>query len=54
MAVIRYIAFISEKPEELAKFYNRFLGTRELERSPEGDLGSRFKQMGKGSLIRQE
>ena len=36
MAVIRYIAFISEKPEELAKFYNRFLGTRELGRSPEG------------------
>jgi hypothetical protein len=35
VAVIRYIAFISEKPEELAKFYNRFLGTRELGRSPE-------------------
>jgi hypothetical protein len=28
VAVIRYIAFISEKPEELTKFYNRFLGTR--------------------------
>ena len=38
MAVIRYIAFISETPEELAKFYNRFLGTRELGRSPEGDV----------------
>ncbi len=38
MAIIRYIAFISEKPEELAKFYNRFLGTRELGRSPEGDI----------------
>lgn len=38
MAVIRYIAFISEKPDELSKFYNRFLGTRELGRSPEGDV----------------
>ncbi len=38
MAVIRYIALISENPDELAKFYNRFLGTRELGRSPEGDV----------------
>jgi catechol 2,3-dioxygenase-like lactoylglutathione lyase family enzyme len=38
MAIIRYIAFISEKPDELAKFYNRFLGTRELGRSVEGDI----------------
>jgi catechol 2,3-dioxygenase-like lactoylglutathione lyase family enzyme len=38
VAVIRYIAFISDKPEELAKFYNRFLGTKQLGRSPEGDV----------------
>lgn len=38
MAVIRYIAFISEKPEELAQFYHRFLKTRELGRSPEGNI----------------
>jgi catechol 2,3-dioxygenase-like lactoylglutathione lyase family enzyme len=38
VAIIRYIAFISEKPDELAKFYNRFLGTRELGRSAEGDI----------------
>lgn len=38
MAIIRYIAFISENPSELAGFYNRFLGTRELGVSPDGDV----------------
>ena len=38
MATIRYLAFISERPEELAKFYERYLGTQELGRSPAGDI----------------
>ncbi|HXG51995.1 MAG TPA: VOC family protein [candidate division Zixibacteria bacterium] len=38
MAKLRYIAFISENPEKIADFYNRYLGTRELGRSPEGDV----------------
>jgi catechol 2,3-dioxygenase-like lactoylglutathione lyase family enzyme len=38
MAVIRYIAYISENPEELAKFYHRFLQTSELGRSSAGDI----------------
>ena len=38
MAVIRYIAFVSDKPEELANFYQRFLGPREFGRSPEGEV----------------
>jgi len=38
MATLRYIAFISENPEQIANFYNKFLGTEELGRSPEGDI----------------
>jgi len=38
MAELRYIAFISEDPEKITDFYNRFLGTKELGRSPEGDI----------------
>lgn len=38
MAALRYIAFISENPEKLADFYNRFLRTKKLGRSPEGDV----------------
>jgi catechol 2,3-dioxygenase-like lactoylglutathione lyase family enzyme len=38
MAILRYIAFISESPDRLVDFYNRFLGTEELGRSPEGDV----------------
>ena len=33
MAAIRYLAFISEKPDELAKFYQRYMRTEELGRS---------------------
>lgn len=38
MAAIKYIAYLSRNPEELAKFYHRFLQTRELGRSPAGDI----------------
>jgi catechol 2,3-dioxygenase-like lactoylglutathione lyase family enzyme len=38
MATLRYIALISENPEKITDFYNRFLGTKELGRSPEGDI----------------
>jgi catechol 2,3-dioxygenase-like lactoylglutathione lyase family enzyme len=38
MATLRYVAYLSENPEKLADFYHRFLGTRELGRSPEGDI----------------
>jgi len=38
MATLRYVAFISENPEKLVDFYQRFLGTEELGRSPEGDI----------------
>jgi catechol 2,3-dioxygenase-like lactoylglutathione lyase family enzyme len=38
MATLRYVAFLSEDPQELAEFYGRFLDTRELGRSPEGDI----------------
>jgi catechol 2,3-dioxygenase-like lactoylglutathione lyase family enzyme len=38
MAVLRYIAYLSEDPDKLADFYHRFLGTEELGRSPEGDV----------------
>jgi catechol 2,3-dioxygenase-like lactoylglutathione lyase family enzyme len=38
MATLRYIAFISENPEQIANFYNNFLSTEELGRSPEGDI----------------
>ena len=38
MAAIKYIAYLSRNPEELAKFYHRFLQTRELGRSSAGDI----------------
>jgi catechol 2,3-dioxygenase-like lactoylglutathione lyase family enzyme len=38
MATLRYVAFISEDPEKITDFYNRFLDTRELGRSGEGDI----------------
>ena len=38
MATFRYIAFISENPEKITDFYNRFLGTKELGRSTHGDI----------------
>lgn len=38
MATLRYIAFISENPENIADFYNRFVGTKELGRSLQGDI----------------
>jgi catechol 2,3-dioxygenase-like lactoylglutathione lyase family enzyme len=38
MATLRYIALISENPEKTADFYNRFLGTKTLGSSPEGDV----------------
>jgi catechol 2,3-dioxygenase-like lactoylglutathione lyase family enzyme len=38
MATLRYVAFISENPEGLAQFYQRFLGTEELGHSPDGDI----------------
>jgi uncharacterized glyoxalase superfamily protein PhnB len=38
MATLRYVAFISENPEKLVDFYQRFLGTEKLGRSPEGDI----------------
>jgi len=38
MAVINYLAVISDNPEQLAGFYQRFLKTEEIGRSPEGDI----------------
>ncbi len=38
MATMRYVAYISENPQQLADFYHRFLRTEELGRSPEGDI----------------
>ena len=38
MAMFRYIAFISENPDKITDFYNRFLGTKELGRSAHGDV----------------
>jgi catechol-2,3-dioxygenase len=38
MATIRYLAVISECPEELVQFYDRYLGIRELGRSSTGDI----------------
>lgn len=38
MATLRYVAFISEDPAKIADFYNRFLGTKEIGRSAEGDI----------------
>lgn len=37
-ARIRHLAFLSEKPDELAAFYRSDLGLQELNRSPEGDV----------------
>ena len=38
MAILRYVAYLSENPEKLVDFYHRFLATQELGRSPEGDI----------------
>ena len=38
MAVLRYVAYLSDDPEKLTRFYRRFLGTEELGRSVEGDI----------------
>jgi catechol 2,3-dioxygenase-like lactoylglutathione lyase family enzyme len=38
MATLRYIAYLCERPDKLAEFYQRFLGADELERSPAGDV----------------
>lgn len=38
MARIRYIAILSEKPDELAKFYRRFLEMKEIGKSVHGDI----------------
>jgi catechol 2,3-dioxygenase-like lactoylglutathione lyase family enzyme len=37
-AIIKYIAFISENPDELSKSYHRFLKTEEIGRSQAGDI----------------
>lgn len=41
MTTLHYIAFLSENPDKITDFYNRFLGTKELGRSPgrEVDIG---------------
>ena len=38
MAQIRYLAVMSPKPGDLASFYTRYLGLREIGRSVEGDI----------------
>lgn len=38
MAVIKYIAYLVEDPEKQVKFYNRYLKTEEIGRSPKGDI----------------
>ena len=38
MTRIRYLAILSERPEEVAQFYTRFLRLEELGRSAEGDI----------------
>jgi len=38
LATIRYIAFVSENPDGQAEFYQRFLKTKVLGRSAEGDV----------------
>lgn len=38
MGTLRYMAFLSENPGKITEFYNRFLQTQELGRSPEGDV----------------
>jgi catechol 2,3-dioxygenase-like lactoylglutathione lyase family enzyme len=37
-ARVRYLAIVSEQPEELVRYYRGFYGLRELGRSPEGDV----------------
>ena len=38
MAILRYIAYLSDDPEKVSDFYSQFLGTEELGRSAEGDI----------------
>ena len=38
MAILRYIAFVSDNPEKVTEFYHRFLRTEEMGRSPQGDI----------------
>jgi catechol 2,3-dioxygenase-like lactoylglutathione lyase family enzyme len=38
MAVLKYVAYLCEDPEKLAKFYQRYLQTQELGRSSAGDI----------------
>jgi catechol 2,3-dioxygenase-like lactoylglutathione lyase family enzyme len=38
MALLRYIAYLSDDPEKVSDFYGRFLGAEELGRSAEGDI----------------
>jgi catechol 2,3-dioxygenase-like lactoylglutathione lyase family enzyme len=38
MALLRYIAYLSDDPEKTSDFYRRFLGAEELGRSAEGDI----------------
>jgi hypothetical protein len=38
MAVLKYVAYLCDNPEELAKFYHRYLQTREIGRSSAGDV----------------
>ena len=38
MATLRYVAYLAEDPSKLVAFYQRFLGTEELGRSPDGDI----------------
>jgi catechol 2,3-dioxygenase-like lactoylglutathione lyase family enzyme len=37
-ATLRYLAIVSEQPEQLAEFYVRHMGLRELTRSPSGEI----------------
>lgn len=38
MAILRYVAYLAEDPAKLVDFYQRFLGTEELGRTPAGDI----------------
>jgi catechol 2,3-dioxygenase-like lactoylglutathione lyase family enzyme len=38
MAFISYVAYVVDNPAEQAGFYNRYLKTEEIGRSPEGDI----------------
>ena len=38
MATLRYVAYIADDPVNLVDFYQRFLRTEELGRSPQGDI----------------